>query len=61
MCDKAVDSCRAPLKLIAGWFITSKILENDLFVNYDILHFNEDFSKITFYANQMDYSCCRSW
>ena len=54
--DEAVDVCLAKLKFIPDWFFTSKILEtfhDALFANDDILFFDEDFSKVTFFANEM--------
>ena len=57
MCDETVDDCLAPLKFIPDWFVPSKMLEkfhDALPANDDILFFNEDFNKITIFANQMD-------
>ena len=56
MCDEAVDGCLAALKFIVDLFVTNKILEkfyDDLLTNDDILFFDEDFSKVTFFANEM--------
>ena len=53
MCAEAVDDCLAVLKLVPDWFVTSKMLENlgnTLQVNDDILFYNEDFNKVTFFA-----------
>ena len=56
MCDVVFD-CLAALKFIPDWFVTSKILEkfhDVLNANDDILlFFDKDFSKATFFANQM--------
>ena len=55
MCDEAVDDCLAPLKLIPDWFVTSKTLEkfhDALLANDDILFFDSDFSKVTFFTNE---------
>ena len=55
-CDEAVDDCLAALKFIPDWFVTSKILEmfhDPLLANDDILFFNEDFSKVNFFVNEM--------
>ena len=56
MCDEAKDDCLAPLKFIPVWFVTSKMLEkfhDALNANDDTLFFDEDFSKVTFFANQV--------
>ena len=56
MCDEAFDDYLATLKFIPDWFVTNKILEkfhDALLTNDDILFFDEDFSKDTFYANNM--------
>ena len=57
MCDEAVEDFLAALKLIPDWwFVTSKMLEkfhDSLLANNDILFFDEDFSKVTFYADKM--------
>ena len=46
----------AALRFIPDWFVTSKMLEkfHDAFNSNDnILFFDEDFSKVTFFADQM--------
>ena len=56
ICDKAVDDYLAALKFILDWFVTSKMLEkfhDALRANNDILFFDEDFSKVTFFPNEM--------
>ena len=56
MCE-AVDNCLTALKFIPDWFVTSEMLEkfhNALLANADILFFDEDFSKVTFFTNEMD-------
>ena len=53
MFDEATDDCLATLKFILGWFVTRKMLEmvqDALKSNDDILFFDEDFSKVTFFA-----------
>ena len=55
LCDEAVDDCLASLKFITDWFVTSKMLEtfHDALLNKgDILSFDEDFSKVTFFNNK---------
>ena len=57
MCDEAVDDCLKALKFAPDWFATSKMLERSddaLNANDDLLFFDKDFSKLTFFANQMD-------
>ena len=52
MCDEAFDDCLASLKRIPDWFVTNKVLEKlyaALPTNDDILFFNQDFNRITFY------------
>ena len=52
--DEAVDDCLTALKHIPDWFVTSIILEkfhDALLANDDILLFDEDFSKVTVFAN----------
>ena len=56
MYDEAVDDCLATLKFIPDWFVTNEMLKkfhDSLVANDDILFFDKDFSKATFYANQM--------
>ena len=64
MCDEAVDDCLAALTLITDWFFASKILEkfhDALPTNNDILVFDEDFSRVTLFANLIGISFnCRS-
>ena len=51
---------RVPLQsFIPNWFVTSKILEkfhDALLANDDMLLFNEDCSKVTFFADEMGIS-----
>ena len=57
MCDEAVDDCLKALKFAPDWFATSKMLERSddaLNASDDLLFFDKDFSKLTFFANQMD-------
>ena len=54
MCDNTVDNFLAALKIVLDWFVTNKIPEkfhDYLLAKDDILLFDEDFSKVTFYAN----------
>ena len=53
ICDEAVDDCLAALKFVPDWFLRSKMLEkfdNALHNNDDVLFFNEDFNKATFFC-----------
>ena len=57
MCDKAVDDCLAPLKFVLDWFLTSKmitILFAALYVDENILQFNEDSNNVVFICNELD-------
>ena len=56
MCDGVVDDCLATLKFIPDCLVTSKILEqfHDTLLANNILLFDEDFSKVTFFANDLD-------
>ena len=54
--NEAVDDCLGALKFILDWSVTSKMFEhfhNALLANDDILFYDEDFSKVTFFANKM--------
>ena len=54
---KCVMNCLAALKFILDWIFASKMFEkfhDDLFTNDDLLFFYEEFSKVTFFANEMD-------
>ena len=56
MCDEALDGCLAALKLIPDWFVTGKMLEkfhDALLTKNNILFFDEDFSKFTFFTFEM--------
>ena len=56
MCDGAVNDCLAVFKFIPDWFVTSKMLEkfhDALLANDDILFFDAEFSKVTFFAIEM--------
>ena len=60
MCNKAVDDCLGVLKSIPNWLVTSKVLEKfhyALLANDGILFFDEDFSKATFFANEIGILC----
>ena len=52
----ALDNCLTALKFIPDWFVASKMLEkfhDSLHANDNVLFFDEDLSKVTFYANKM--------
>ena len=56
MCDECVDDSLAALNFIPDLFDTSEMLEtfyDDLLTNDYILFFDEDFGKVTFFANEM--------
>ena len=56
MCDKAVHDSLATLKLIADWFVTSKIIKKNyaaLCVNDGLLFFDKGSTDVTFCCNQM--------
>ena len=55
MCDEAVGSYLARLKITLDWFVESELLEkirDALLTNTDILFFGKDFNKVTF-VNEM--------
>ena len=57
MCDKAVDDCLATLKFVPDWFVTNKMIKKlftALYVNKNILYFNEDSVNVIFYCNKMN-------
>ena len=52
MLDEAVDDCLSALKFVPDWFVTYKMIRKlleALFTNDDILFFDEDFGKVTFF------------
>ena len=54
MCDEAVDDCLVALKVIPDWFVTSKLIKKlfpALYVDDNILYFNEDSSNAVFSCN----------
>ena len=56
MCNEDVDDFMAALKFVSDWFVASKMLEkfhDALLARDDILFFDEDFSKVPFFANKM--------
>ena len=56
MCDEDFDDYLVVLKFISDWFVTSKMLEkfhDALLANDYIPFFKEDFSKVTFFANEI--------
>ena len=49
--------CLAALKLIPEWFVTYKMVQkfhDALLANDDIFFFDKNFSKVTFFANEID-------
>ena len=56
MCDEAVDDCLAALKLISGWFVTSKMINKlsiALYEDENILYVNENPRNVAFSYNEM--------
>ena len=56
MCDEAVDDSLAALKLIPGWFVTSKMIKKlfpALYGDENILYFNKDSGNVIFFCNEM--------
>ena len=53
MCDKAVHDFLPVLKFVPDWFVTSKMIHRALFVDDDILFFDEDSGNVTFSSNEM--------
>ena len=49
---KFINDCLVALKFIPDWFVTNKMLEYNLLADVDILIFDEDFSTVTFFANE---------
>ena len=57
MWDEAVDGFLAALKLIPGWFVTSKMIKkpfNAVCIDENILYFSEDSANIVFNCNGID-------
>ena len=52
ICDEAVGDCLAALKFILDCFVASK-MHDTLLANDDLLFFDGDCSKVTFFANEM--------
>ena len=51
MCVEAVNDSLAALKLIPGWFVTSKMITelfSALYADKNIQYFNEDFGNVAF-------------
>ena len=67
MCNKAVDDCLAALKLAPDWFVTRKMIKKlftVLYVDENILYFNEDSSNVVFNYNEtsilnIDLNCIK--
>ena len=56
MCDETVDDSLAALKFIPDWFVTSKMIKKlfpALYVDDNILYFNEDSGNPVFSCNKM--------
>ena len=56
ICDEAVDSPLAALKLIPDWFVTSKMIKElcaALYADENILYFNEDSGNVVFTCKEM--------
>ena len=56
MCDEAIDDFLAALKFVPDWFVWSKMIKipfTDLYVDEDILYFNEDSGNVMFTCNRM--------
>ena len=54
MCDKAVDDCLAALKSVPDWFVTNKVIRilfTALYVDENILYFNEVSGNVAFIYN----------
>ena len=55
MCDEAVDSSLAALKLITDWLVTSKMIEKfftALYADENILYFNEYSGGVIFICDE---------
>ena len=55
-CDEAVDDSLASLKLIADWFVASRMITKftALWADENILYFNEDSGNVVFSCNEND-------
>ena len=59
MSDKSIDDSLAALTFISNWFVTSKIIKKlygALYVDENILYFNEDSGNAVFSSNEMGNS-----
>ena len=55
-CDKDVDDFQAALKLIPDWCVVTKMIRKLVIALYgddNIFYFNEDFSDVMFFCNEM--------
>ena len=56
MCNKAVADFLPGLKFVSDWFVTSKMIKElltALYVDKNILYFNEDSGHVVFSCNEM--------
>ena len=57
MCGEPVVDCLTALKVFPDWFITSKMIKKlftILYIDDNILCFNEDSGNVVFSCNEMD-------
>ena len=57
MCGEPVVDCLTALKVFPDWFVTSKMIKKlftILYIDDNILHFNEDSGNVVFSCNEMD-------
>ena len=57
MCGKPVVDCLTALKVFPDWFVTSKMIKKlftILYIDDNILYFNEDSGNVVFSCNEMD-------
>ena len=57
MCGEPVVDCLTALKVFPDWFVTSKMIKKlftILYIDDNILYFNEDSVNVVFSCNEMD-------
>ena len=57
MCGEPVVDCLTALKVFPDWFVTSKMIKKlftILYIDDNILYFNEDSGNVVFSCNEMD-------
>ena len=57
MCGEPVVDCLTALKVFPDWFVTSKMIKKlftILYIDDNILYFNEDSGNVIFSCNEMD-------